>query len=37
MPQVITTPHCAGFSDGNETRVAAIFIENLARFVAGTL
>jgi phosphoglycerate dehydrogenase-like enzyme len=37
MPQVIATPHCAGFSDGNESRVAAIFIENLARFVADTL
>jgi phosphoglycerate dehydrogenase-like enzyme len=37
MPQVIATPHCAGFSDGNESRVAQLFIANLTRFLAGTL
>lgn len=37
MSQVIATPHCAGFSDGNESRVAQLFIANLTRFLAGTL
>lgn len=29
LPNVIATPHCAGFSDGNAQRVAHIFIDNL--------
>ena len=29
LPNVIATPHCAGFSDGNTQRVAQIFIEKL--------
>jgi D-2-hydroxyacid dehydrogenase (NADP+) len=37
LPNVIVTPHCAGFSDGNEARVAALFLENLSRYLAGTL
>jgi phosphoglycerate dehydrogenase-like enzyme len=35
LPNVLLTPHSAGFSDGNEERVAEIFLENLARFVRG--
>jgi len=30
---VIVTPHSAGHSDGNEARVAAIFLDNLRRWV----
>jgi phosphoglycerate dehydrogenase-like enzyme len=30
---VIVTPHTAGHSDGNEARVAAIFLDNLRRWV----
>jgi phosphoglycerate dehydrogenase-like enzyme len=30
---VLVTPHCAGHSDGNEARVAAMFLTNLARWV----
>ncbi|MGJ7531949.1 MULTISPECIES: D-2-hydroxyacid dehydrogenase [unclassified Variovorax] len=33
LPNVIVTPHTAGHSDGNETRVAAIFLDNLRRWV----
>lgn len=29
LPNVIATPHSAGFSDGNAARVAAMFLENL--------
>lgn len=29
MPQVIVTPHCAGFSDGNAQRVAQMFLDQL--------
>jgi phosphoglycerate dehydrogenase-like enzyme len=29
MPQVIVTPHCAGFSDGNVQRVAQMFLDQL--------
>ncbi len=29
LPNVIATPHCAGFSDGNAKRVAQIFIDHL--------
>ena len=32
MEQVIVTPHAAGHSDGNEQRVAAMFLENLRRW-----
>ena len=35
MPNVIVTPHSAGMSDGNESRVADLFIENLERWIAG--
>ncbi|WP_426388970.1 D-2-hydroxyacid dehydrogenase [Variovorax sp. R-27] len=33
LPNVIVTPHSAGHSDGNEARVAAIFLDNLRRWV----
>jgi phosphoglycerate dehydrogenase-like enzyme len=32
LPNVIVTPHSAGFSDGNEQRVARMFLENLGRW-----
>lgn len=32
---VIVTPHSAGQSDGNTARVAGIFLDNLARWLAG--
>lgn len=35
LPNVIVTPHTAGHSDGNEGRVAAIFLDNLRRWCAG--
>ncbi|QHJ01520.1 D-2-hydroxyacid dehydrogenase [Xylophilus rhododendri] len=35
LPNVIATPHSAGFSDGNAARVAAMFLENLGRWAAG--
>jgi phosphoglycerate dehydrogenase-like enzyme len=35
LPNVIVTPHCAGLSDGNEGRVAQMFLENLGRWVRG--
>jgi phosphoglycerate dehydrogenase-like enzyme len=35
LPNVIVTPHSAGFSDGNESRVAAIFLDNLDRWARG--
>jgi phosphoglycerate dehydrogenase-like enzyme len=35
LPDVIVTPHTAGSSDGNEKRVAAMFLDNLARHVRG--
>ena len=35
LPNVIVTPHSAGFSDGNEARVADMFLDNLGRFVRG--
>ncbi|HEY1226726.1 MAG TPA: NAD(P)-dependent oxidoreductase, partial [Ramlibacter sp.] len=35
LPNAIVTPHSAGFSDGNEDRVARMFLDNLARWVAG--
>jgi len=35
LPNVIVTPHTAGHSNGNETRVAAIFLDNLRRWTQG--
>jgi len=35
LPNAIVTPHSAGFSDGNEPRVARMFLDNLARWNAG--
>jgi phosphoglycerate dehydrogenase-like enzyme len=35
LPNVIVTPHSAGFSDGNEQRVARMFLENLGRWARG--
>lgn len=35
LPNVIVTPHTAGHSDGNEARVAAMFLDNLRRWTAG--
>jgi D-2-hydroxyacid dehydrogenase (NADP+) len=32
LPNLIATPHSAGFSDGNEERVALMFLDNLARW-----
>jgi len=34
LPNVIATPHSAGFSDGNAARVADIFLDNLRRWIA---
>ena len=33
LPNVIITPHGAGHSDGNESRVAELFLHNLSRWV----
>jgi len=35
LPNAIVTPHTAGHSDGNEARVAAIFLDNLRRWARG--
>ncbi len=35
LPNVIVTPHSAGFSDGNEARVAKMFLDHLARWARG--
>ncbi|WP_076998682.1 D-2-hydroxyacid dehydrogenase [Variovorax sp. KK3] len=35
MPNVIATPHSAGFSDGNAARVARMFLDNLDAWQAG--
>ena len=35
LPNVIATPHSAGFSDGNAARVVDIFLDNLRRWQAG--
>lgn len=35
LPNVIATPHSAGFSDGNAGRVAGIFLDNLRRWYVG--
>ena len=37
LPNVIATPHSAGFSDGNAARVVDIFLDNLSRWMQGTL
>lgn len=35
LPNVVATPHSAGFSDGNAARVVAMFLDNLRRWCAG--
>jgi phosphoglycerate dehydrogenase-like enzyme len=35
LPNVIVTPHSAGFSDGNAARVTDLFLDNLRRWSAG--
>ena len=35
LPNVIVTPHSAGFSDGNQERVARMFLDNLGRWTRG--
>ena len=35
LPNVIASPHSAGFSDANATRVEAIFLDNLGRRLQG--
>lgn len=35
LPNVICTPHCAGFSSGNEARVDRLFLDNLAAWLRG--
>lgn len=35
LPNAIVTPHSAGLSDGNEARVAGMFLDNLARWTRG--
>jgi phosphoglycerate dehydrogenase-like enzyme len=35
MPQVMVTPHAAGHSDGNEQRVAQMFLDNFRNWVTG--
>ncbi|WP_445263669.1 D-2-hydroxyacid dehydrogenase [Ramlibacter sp. PS3R-8] len=35
LPNVILTPHSAGFSDGNAERVARMFLDNLGRWSRG--
>ena len=35
MPQVMVTPHAAGHSDGNEGRVAQMFLDNLSCWTQG--
>jgi phosphoglycerate dehydrogenase-like enzyme len=35
MPQVMVTPHAAGHSNGNENRVAQMFLDNLRSWVEG--
>jgi phosphoglycerate dehydrogenase-like enzyme len=34
MPHVMVTPHAAGHSDGNENRVAQMFLDNLRCWVS---
>jgi phosphoglycerate dehydrogenase-like enzyme len=33
LPNIIVTPHSAGFSAGNEARVSQMFLDNLASWV----
>jgi phosphoglycerate dehydrogenase-like enzyme len=35
LPDVIATPHSAGFSDGNAARVSGMFLDNLRRWRQG--
>ena len=35
LSNVIVTPHSAGFSEGNEERVARMFLDNLGRWARG--
>jgi len=35
LPNVIATPHSAGFSDGNAARVVEMFLDNLRRWTRG--
>ncbi len=35
LPNVVATPHSAGFSDGNAARVSDMFLENLRRWRRG--
>lgn len=35
LPQVLLTPHCAGFSSGNEARVDGLFLHNLKAWHQG--
>jgi len=35
LPNVLVTPHSAGFSDGNAARVTGMFLDNLRRWNAG--
>jgi phosphoglycerate dehydrogenase-like enzyme len=35
LPQVMVTPHAAGHSDGNEARVAQMFLDNLRCWIDG--
>jgi phosphoglycerate dehydrogenase-like enzyme len=35
LPNVIATPHSAGFAAGNAARVEQMFLDNLARFASG--
>jgi phosphoglycerate dehydrogenase-like enzyme len=35
LPNAIVTPHSAGSSDGNEQRVAQMFLDNLGRWLRG--
>lgn len=36
LPNVIATPHSAGFSDGNAARVVEVFLDNLGRWITQT-
>ena len=35
IPNVIASPHSAGFSDGNAARVEEVFLDNLGRRLQG--
>ena len=36
LPNVIATPHSAGFAAGNAARVVQMFLDNLSRFSNGS-